>query len=57
MHEITTWNNVFFIASLLNIWFSVPVERLKTLRVGLKITVSTRSTVTSNSQKSCYQSL
>ena len=48
---------LFFIASLLKIRFSVPVERVESatsnprvgsLKVGLKIAVSTRSTVTSN---------
>ena len=48
---------LFFIAPLLKIRFSVPVERLESaisnprvgsLKVGLKIAVSNRSTVTSN---------
>ena len=57
MRKITGWNIVFFIALLLNIRFSVPVERVETaifnprveiLKVGLKIAVSTRSSVTLN---------
>ena len=45
MHKISTWNIVFFIAALLEICLSVSVERVETLKViGLKITVSTRST-------------
>ena len=45
MHEITTWNIVFFIARLLKICLSASVERVKTLKVvGFKITVSSRST-------------
>ena len=57
MNKITTWKIVFFIGPLLKIVFSVPVEQVKTeisnprvetLKVGLKIAVSTRSTVTSN---------
>ena len=37
-----------FIAPLLKIRFSVPGERVETLKAGLKIAVSTRSTITSN---------
>ena len=45
MHEITTWNIVFFIAPLLKICLSASVERIKTLKVvGFKMTVSSRST-------------
>ena len=45
MHEITTWNTVFFIALLFKICLSLSVERVETLKVvGFKITVSTRST-------------
>ena len=44
MHEITTWNIVFFIAPLLKICLPASVERVKTLQVvGFKITVSSRS--------------
>ena len=46
MHEITTWNIVFFIAPLLKICLSASVERIETLKVvGFKITVSSRSTL------------
>ena len=46
MHEITTWNIVFFIAPLLKICLSASVERVETLNVvGFKITVSSRSTL------------
>ena len=46
MHEITTWNIVFFIASLLKICLSASVERVEALKVvGFKITVSSRSTL------------
>ena len=46
MHEITTWNIVFFIAPLLKICLSASVERVGTLKVvGFKITVSSRSTL------------
>ena len=45
MHEIATWNNVFFIAPLLKFCLSASVERVKTLKVvGFKTTVSSRST-------------
>ena len=57
MHKTNTWKIVFFIAPLLKICLSASVERVGTLKVGSKITVSTRSTVTSNSQKSCDQLL
>ena len=40
MHEITTWNIVFFIEPLLKICLSASVERVETLKVvGFKITV------------------
>ena len=41
---------MFFIAPPLKIRFSVPVERVETtfLNLGLKVAVSTRSTVTAN---------
>ena len=46
MHEITTWNIVFFIGPLLKICLSASVERVETLKiVGFKITVSSRSTL------------
>ena len=46
MHEITTWNIIFFIAPLLKICLSASVERVETLKVvGFKITVSSRSTL------------
>ena len=46
MHEITTWNIVFFIAPLLKICLSASVELVETLKVvGFKITVSSRSTL------------
>ena len=46
MHEITTWNIVFFIAALLKICLSAFVKRVGTLKVvGFKITVSSRSTL------------
>ena len=39
---------LIFITPLLKIRFSVPVERVENLKVGLQIAVLTRSTVTSN---------